>query len=127
MTTTISIVDVLIALLEGEQAGLFHFMADADPHISRASAALRKPLGNMIATSKRHEEELTSLISDLGGTPRPVPVNPENQYIAFLTTDFLLPKLADAKRESMKRYEQSLRQIDGADSEIGRASCRERG
>ena len=115
-TQTTNTLQVLADLLSAEQAGLFHFMADADPHISRASAATRRPLQQMIADSRRQEYELTALISEMGGTVAPIPVNMEHQYIAFLDTEFLLPKLRDAKEASIDRYEKAIKQIDGGDS-----------
>jgi hypothetical protein len=43
-------IDLLSDLLQGEQAGAFHFMTEADPYINRAEAELRKPLLEMIQT-----------------------------------------------------------------------------
>lgn len=117
-TKTADTVDVLIALLAGEQAGLFHFMSEADPHIDRASASLRRPLQQMIAQSRRHEAELTGVIAEMGGTSPPVPVNMEYQYLAFLTLDYLLPKLREAKLASIHRYTDAVKRLDGGDGMV---------
>jgi hypothetical protein len=56
----------------------------------------------------RHEAELADAIEELGSTPRPRRVPMEHQYLAFLSMDYLLPKLVAATAESIARYEEAI-------------------
>jgi hypothetical protein len=72
----------------------------------------------MAGGTDRRAVELGELIERIGGTTHPRPVQPENQYLAFLSLKFLLPKLAEAKRTTIERYENALRAIKGAPAEV---------
>ncbi|HEV8293243.1 MAG TPA: hypothetical protein VGP94_15010 [Tepidisphaeraceae bacterium] len=109
MAVDYDIIDLISDLLQSEQAGAFHFMTEADPYINRAEAELRRPLLEMIKSTLRREGELVAVIDELGSTPPPPAVAKENQYLAFLSVDFLLPKLRDAKLASIRNYEKALR------------------
>jgi len=109
MAVDYDIIDLISDLLQSEQAGAFHFMTEADPYINRAEAELRRPLLEMIKSTLRREGELAAVIDELGSTPPPPAVSKENQYLAFLSVDFLLPKLRDAKLASIRNYEKALR------------------
>jgi bacterioferritin (cytochrome b1) len=106
-----AIVDVLNGLLEGEMSSIFRFMDDASPYLSRAKADIRRPLHEMVETNERHIGELHELILDLGGVPIPSAFHPEEQYLAFLSLKFLLPKLVEAKRFAVQRYQNALKSI----------------
>ena len=105
------IIDVISDLLQAEQSGVFHFLAEADPYINRAAADIRRPLQDMIAATTRRETELVTLLDQLGTTPKPIAVAPENQYLAYLSIDFLLPKFREAKLRSIAAYEKALRLV----------------
>lgn len=107
-------IDVISDLLQAEQCGVFHFLAEADPFINRAAADIRRPLQDMIAATTRRENDLVGLLDQLGTTPKPIAVAPENQYLAFLSIDFLLPKLRAAKLKSIAAYEKAIRQVGDA-------------
>ncbi len=109
MSVEYDIIDLLSDLLQSEQAGAFHFMTEADPYINRAEAELRRPLLEMIQATIRREGELAAVIDELGSSPPPPAVSKENQYLAFLSVDFLLPKLRDAKLASIRNYEKALK------------------
>src|SRR5215212_9248481 len=109
MSPDYDIVDLISDLLQGEQAGAFHFMTEADPYINRAVAEIRRPMRDMIAATLRREGELAALLDQLGSPPPPPAVSKENQYLAFLSVDFLLPKLREAKLASIRNYEKALR------------------
>src|SRR5438874_11659176 len=109
MSVEYDIIDLLSDLLQSEQAGAFHFMTEADPYINRAEAELRRPLLEMIKSTIRREGELAAVIDELGSSPPPPAVSKENQYLAFLSVDFLLPKLRDAKLSSIRNYEKAIR------------------
>src|SRR5207302_1296897 len=73
----------------------------------------------MVDESRRHADDLAHLIDYLGGVPVPrLGVQSEEQYLAFLSLKFLLPKLAGAKRLMMQRYENALRAIGDSSPEI---------
>ncbi|HEV8603907.1 MAG TPA: hypothetical protein VGQ99_00995 [Tepidisphaeraceae bacterium] len=118
MAIDYDIVDLVSDLLQSEQAGAFHFMTEADPYINRAEAEIRRPLAQMIKATLRREGELAALIDELGSTPPPPAVSKENQYLAFLSVDFLLPKLRDAKVDSIHNYEKALRIAGDADEMV---------
>jgi hypothetical protein len=109
------VIDALNSLLEAELSSIFRFMDEGSPYLSRATAEIRRPLNEMVLTMQRHIMDLAYLIEQLGGVPTPVrAVQPEEQYLAFLTLKFLLPKLADAKKLTIERYENALRALKGS-------------
>jgi len=110
-------VDLVSDLLQSEQAGAFHFMIEADPYINRAVAEVRRPLLEMIGSTVRREGELAAILDELGSTPPPPAVSKENQYLAFLSIDFLLPKLKEAKLASIRNYQKAIR-IAGGDEMV---------
>jgi hypothetical protein len=117
MAVDYDIIDLISDLLQGEQAGAFHFMTEADPYIKRAEAEIRRPLLETIKSTLRREGELAAVIDELGSTPPPPAVSKENQYLAFLSVDFLLPKLKEAKLASIRNYEKAIR-IAGGDEMV---------
>jgi hypothetical protein len=110
----VAVVDALNALLEAEQNSIFRFMGEGSPYLSRASGDVRRPLQQMVDTSRRNCAELHALIEHLGGDPRPRGIQPEEQYLAFLSLKFLLPKLVEAKKLTIRRYENTLKSIGRA-------------
>ena len=121
--TPVALVDTLNALLEAEQNSVFRFMDEGSPYLHRATAEVRRPLHEMVASSHRHAGELHALVESLGGIPAPRLLQPEEQYLAFLSLKFLLPKLVEAKQEMIERYENALKTIKG--NEDGAADVRE--
>ena len=113
----VAIVDSLNSLVEAELNSLFRFMGEGSPYLNRASAEMRAPLLKMVAESERHAEEIATLIESLNGTPAIRTVQPEEQYLAYLSIKFLLPKLIADKKLMIERNENvigSLGQIDPA-------------
>jgi hypothetical protein len=45
-------------------------------------------------------------------------VQNEEQYLAFLSLKFLLPKLVDAKKLTIRRYENAISALEGAPPEV---------
>src|SRR2546429_7778848 len=86
-----AVVDTLNGLLEAELNSIFRFMGEGSPYLSRAAVEIRTPLNEMIQAHDRHAGELYDLIESLGGVPVPKSVQPEEQYLAFLSLKFLLP------------------------------------
>ena len=113
-TTPVAVVDALNALLEAEQNAIIRFMGEGSPYLSRATVEVRRPIQEMVRSSDRHMGELYRMIDHLGGTPRPRGLQPEEQYLAFLSLKFLLPKLVDEKQLIVRRYDNALRAIPDA-------------
>jgi hypothetical protein len=103
-----AIVDVLNSLLEAEQESLFRFMSDGSPYLGRASVDVRKAVNYVAAADHRRSGELYRMIEDLGGEPRPPRLQPAEQFLAFLSIKFILPKLVDAKDLLMQRYRNAV-------------------
>jgi bacterioferritin (cytochrome b1) len=118
MITAASALDVLYGLFEAEEASLFRFMRQGNPYLTRATVETRHRVEAMADTSLRHAAQLARLIESLGGTIRLSPVHPENQYLAFLSLQFLIPKLIQAKRQTIERYQNALQAMRGADPQI---------
>jgi hypothetical protein len=116
--TPLAVVDALNALLEAEQNSIFRFMGEGSPYLSRATVEVRRPLHQMVETSYRHCGELHALIEHLGGDPQPRGLQPEEQYLAFLSLKFLLPKLVDAKKLTIRRYENTVKSVERAPDEV---------
>jgi hypothetical protein len=109
-----AVIDVLNGLLEAELNSVFRFMDEGTPHLSRATAEVRRPLQEMIETNRRHSAQLARQIESLGGYPVPRSIRPEEQYLAYLSLKFLLPKLANEKRLTIQRYENALKSLGKA-------------
>ena len=108
----VAILDTLSALLDAEVQSVFRFMGEGSPYLSRATADVRRPLQQMVETNQRHVRELAELIESLGGEPRLMPaVSREEQFLAFLSLKFLLPKLVNEKELVIRRYDNALRSL----------------
>jgi hypothetical protein len=118
MPAAIFLLDALQSLLDAEEASIFRFMRKGTPYLTRATVDTRGQVEAMADVSDRHAAELAELITRLGGTIRPAPVQSENQYLAYLSLQFLLPKLAQAKRRMIERYENALRALRDAPPEV---------
>jgi hypothetical protein len=113
-----AVVDALNSLLEAELGSVFRFMGEGSPYLSRASAEVRRPLEQMVEANQRYVMALGTMIQRLGGEPVTRPVRPEEQYLAFLSLKFLLPKLVNEKTLIYRRYENVLRQLADAPPEV---------
>jgi hypothetical protein len=104
-----AVVDVLASLLESTVNSIFRFMDEGSPYLSRATAEVRKPLQEMVLANHRRAAELAALLEALGA-PTTVMASPQinEQYLAFLSLKFLLPKLVDEKKLCLKRYENAI-------------------
>jgi hypothetical protein len=114
MITTAALLDVLNGLLEGEQTSIFRFMNEGTPYLTRATVETRRTVNDIARTNLRHCGQLAQLIQDNGGVVRPAWPQGEDQYLAYLSLKFLLPKLAHDKGESIERYENALKSLAGA-------------
>src|SRR5262245_51381783 len=99
----IATVELLNDLLDAELNSVFRFMGEGSPYLSRATAEVRAPLAAMVEAGNRRAGELYSLVELLGGSPVPRGVRPEEQYLAFLSLKFLLPKLVNEKKLCIRR------------------------
>jgi hypothetical protein len=115
----LAVIDVLASLLEGERNSILGFLEESWPYPSRATVELNHRLQTMAKTCHRRVSLLSGMILDLGGDLPPRRVQPEEQYMAFLTLDFIIPKLADEKKLSIHRYESALASLgSGAAPEV---------
>jgi hypothetical protein len=108
----VAIIDVLNSLLESQLNSVFRFMGQGSPYLSRAAADVRKPLADMVSANARHCAELAEMIQALGGQPLPRSLSPEEQYLAYLSLKFLLPKLVGSKELEIRRYENAIKAIN---------------
>src|SRR5438552_16894699 len=93
------VIDALNGLLEAEVNSVFRFISDSSPYLSRATAEVRQRMAACPEISRRHARELADLIVALGGTPTPRQMpRMEDQYLAYLSLKFLLPKLVTEKQ-----------------------------
>jgi len=115
------VVDVLGELLDAERNNVIRFMGEGSPHLSRATAEIRAPLQEMVNANARHVRDLGETIIALGGNPSPMPpIVSEEQYLAFLSLKFLLPKLVHAEKLTIQRYENALGALADASAEVRR-------
>lgn len=117
-TPSVAVVDTLNSLLEAELNSIFRFMGEGSPYLDRASAEVRQPLAEIVQTGQRRAAELYRLVEALGGTPMSRSVVPEEQYLAYLSLKFLLPKLVEAKKLDIRRYDNAMRALPKAPDEV---------
>jgi len=119
-STPAATVDVLNSLLEAEITSVFRFMGEGYPHLNRATAEVKRPLHEMVRTIEPRVLRLAEMIERLGGVPDSAPrgIDREEQYLAFLSLKFLLPKLVTAKQLLIERYENAMRALKGADRDV---------
>src|SRR4051794_20634152 len=107
-----AIIDVLNGLLEAETNSVFRFMGEGSPYLSRATAEVRRPLAEMVVANNRRAVELAALLEAMGApTTVTMTVQNEEQYLAYLSLKFLLPKLVEEKKLCVARYENALARI----------------
>lgn len=111
-----SLLDVVRRLLESEQSGLFGFLTAADPYVSRAVASKKRLVQNMITEHVQRMAELGAWLEELGGVAAPLRPNLEHQHLAYLSFEYLLPRLRDDKARSIGAYERAIAAL-GEDEE----------
>jgi hypothetical protein len=111
-----AVVDVLNSLLDAEQDSLFRFMREGSPYLGRASVDVRKVLDYIAQADRRRAGELWRMIEKLGGEPRASRPQPAEQYLAYLSIKFLLPKLVQAKELLLERYRNAAVALRGMKS-----------
>jgi bacterioferritin (cytochrome b1) len=120
-TPPAAVIDILNALLESQQNSIIRFMGESSPYVGGASAAVREMLRRLLDNNLKRAEDLYRLIEKLGGRPRPRGLQPEEQYLAYLSIKFLLPKIIDAKELIIRRYENALLSLQNAPPEVTEA------
>jgi len=113
-----AVVDALNALLESQQNSIIRFMGDSSPYLGGAPPGIRQLLRELLDNNLKRTEELYHLIEKLGGSPRPRGLQPEEQYLSYLSLKFLLPKIVDAKELIVRRYENALQATKNAPAEV---------
>src|SRR5205085_11955540 len=114
-----AVIDALNSLLEAELNSVFRFMDEGSPYLSRATADIRRPLRQMVVATHRRAGELADLIESLGVVPTPAAsLRSGEQYLAFLSLKFLLPKLVEEQKLLITRYENAMRTIPTAPPQV---------
>ncbi len=110
--TPVAVVDLLTSLLESAVNSVFRFVAEGSPYLSRASAEIRRPLQEMVIANNRRASELAATLESLGA-PAVVraEIRSDEQYLAYLSLKFLLPKLVDEKKLCIRRYANAIESI----------------
>src|SRR3954451_22960212 len=113
MSAPVALIDTLNSLLEAEQTSVFRFMGEGSPYLGRATAEVRRTLAEMVDTIESRAGRIADQIERLGGVPTPLPrrIDTEEQFLAFLSLKFLLPKLVEAKQEMITRYQTGIKNI----------------
>jgi hypothetical protein len=106
------IVDVLNSLLEAEQDSIIRFLGPGSPYLTTATAKLRDDLAVMAAATDRRSAGIAGTVDRLGGVSLPRKPQPAEQYLAYLSLKFLLPKLVDAEQLLIDRYDNALNLLD---------------
>src|ERR1019366_6441220 len=102
------VIDALNSLLEAELNSVCRQIESDFPYLTRGNAGLRKTISELAQLSRRHAGELADLIDSLGGVAVPRQfVHPEGQYLAYLSLQFLLPKLVGEKELALDRYKKA--------------------
>src|SRR3954453_4061768 len=96
----VAAIDVLNSLLEAELGSVFRFMGEGSPYLSRATVEVRRPLQEMVLAEHRRAADLAALVESItGASPNPsVGIRRDEQYLAYLSLKFLLPKLVEEKQ-----------------------------
>ena len=114
----VALIDALNSLLDAEANSLFRFMGEGSPYLGKTTAEMRKPLLEMVAAGERHMIELGELVESLNGVPSTRHVRPEEQYLAYLSIKFLLPKLLQDKNLMIERYKNAQTALAGSPPEV---------
>ncbi|HVT88427.1 MAG TPA: hypothetical protein VHD56_06210 [Tepidisphaeraceae bacterium] len=117
-STSAVVIDTLNALLEAEENSIFRFMGEGSPYLSRATAEIRRPLNDMVIAGQQRVLDLADMIDRMGGIPKPGSIQSEEQYLAFLTIKFLMPKLIEAQKVAIERYENALTALKNGPAEV---------
>jgi len=117
-TETKPLAEILDRLLAGECGDAFGFVSEAEPYVGRSGAAGWHRIQRMLAAGKRRQALLASHLEDLGATPRPACSSAANQYLAFLSMEFVLPKLIEAKQRSIRSYEQAIAEAGDSNAAV---------
>ncbi len=105
------VTEALRELARAEQQGMLRLMGEGSPHWTRADAGLRAALARMLRSSDRRLGELAELLEPMGEDLPRVLSGHEQQYLAYLSMRFLLPKLIVEKREMVERYDRVIMTI----------------
>ena len=115
---SVVVVDIVNSLLEAQLNSMFRFVEESSPYLGRASAEIRRPLHEMVEMTGRHAVELAEMVESLGGTPAPRSIKPEEQYLAYLSLKFLLPKLVEETGLTLQRYRNAITSLPDAPAEV---------
>ena len=110
---------LLTALYWAESQSLLAQLVEKQPYLTRSEARWRKSLLEMIARSRHFGDDLMAVMAKLPG-PRLVETHQHSAETvaavdwAFLSLDFLLPRLIASKQNLLTIYESAVAQLTGA-------------
>jgi hypothetical protein len=107
-------VEVLNDLVQAEQECVCNFLVHGAA-CEGASAPLRRLLAEMCEAGTRHAQVLSELIDAAGGDVRFRRPCAEEQYLGYLSLNYLLPKLIEAKQSQIVAYERAIASLAGED------------
>ncbi|MBV8781772.1 MAG: hypothetical protein JO353_10280 [Phycisphaerae bacterium] len=106
-------IDALNELLDAELNSAFAFLEKSTPYLDRTHASLHHALHKMAANSQRRAKRLIDLIESEGASPMVRGLQPSEQFISYLSIQYLLPTLIEAKQRDIQRYQQAREKMRG--------------
>jgi len=109
---TKNVIAVLRGLLGAERSSVVRFMGSAEIYAGRGEAGRLHAVEQLSAACSRHEAELVAMIEELGSPPGFAPVPTDYQYLAYLSLEHLRPRIIEAARDALARYEAAIASLD---------------
>jgi len=110
--TAVNPVILLNPLLDDELNSPARYLEVAMPYVEPELVNLREPLKQMLETRRWRCRELIAEIQKFDGEPAVYRFRKEEQYLAFLSLKYLLPKLIEWKNCAILLHERALMQTD---------------
>jgi hypothetical protein len=108
---------LLNELLDDELNSPARFIQESVPYIEPELRHLREPLKRMLESRRARSTELIKLLQTLDVEPASYRLHAEEQYLAFLSLKFLLPRLIEWKNRAILLHERAL-MLAGEDSPL---------
>jgi len=118
LATAPGVIDVLADLLNAEQTSILQFAQAAWPYLTRTTIKTKEPLRRMIRGSEARCRALADLIQGLGGSLCRRGLQPQEQYLAYLSQEFLLPKFVASAHLLISLYQAALDDVAGSAHQI---------
>lgn len=106
--TTANPVAILNELLDDELHSPLRYIQQSMPYFEARYARLWVSLKRLANSQMIRAGELIRMINTLGGEPTEIHPVREEQYLAFLSLDYLKPRLVEWKNATILRHERAL-------------------